>query len=146
MSVKLIVESSRSRTGKHIEKKMAFVVSKDSVKAFDESFCIETELVKPVYSKGRACVISVEVSPESYAVQLRLVRNLYGRVKGYINVYDERGTLLYKAVIRKLKVRPSLGDYRYHWVVERVIEYLKLNKVLKRYKLSSRLYRTLDHV
>ncbi|MEM1873555.1 MAG: hypothetical protein QXF57_03080 [Acidilobaceae archaeon] len=92
MPAKLLIESSRSRRGKHAERKIAFIVSKDHVRVLDESYCSQGRPMKPTYSKGRACELEVEVAPGSYAVQLRLVRNLWGRVKGCISVYDASGS------------------------------------------------------
>lgn len=130
--VKLVVESSRSRSGVHVERKYAFIVRGNEV--------IEVRggtPVKPVYSRGEARVVEVNLKPGEFAVQVRLVRGLKGRVKGYMAVYDGSGVEVYRVVVRKLKIRPSKGDRRYHWVVERVVERMGLNKYLRRYKLTT---------
>ena len=132
MEVKLVVEASRSRRGLHVERRLAFIVSRGEL--------IEVrgggEPVKPTYSRGEARLYRVNLKPGELAVQVRLVRGLKGRVKGYIAVYDSSGAEVYRAVVRKLKVRPSRGDRGYHWVVERVVEKLGLAKYLKKYKLG----------
>jgi len=134
LEVKLVVEASRSRSGVHVERKLAFIVSRGEL--------IEVrgggELVKPTYSRGEARLYKVNLNPGELAVQIRFVRGLKGRVRGYMVVYDSRGVEVYRVVVRKRKIRPSRGDRSYHWVVERVVERLGLNKYLRKYKLEER--------
>jgi len=61
-----------------------------------------------------------------YLVYVYLVKNLRGHVKGFIEVYSPDAQLLYRAVYRKLKLRYSYGDPRYAWIVEKVVDYLRL--------------------
>jgi hypothetical protein len=96
------------------------------------------EPIKTTYSRGEAWLYNVNLKPGELAVQVRLVRGLRGRVRGYIAVYDSSGVEVYRVVIRKLKIRPSRGDIGYHWVVERVVEKLGLHKYLKRYKFEEK--------
>ncbi len=67
-----------------------------------------SKAIKPVYVKGEAFEHEVEVPKDYFAVQLKFVRCLRGRVKGEILVFDSNGRLLCRAVYRKLKVR-ALG-------------------------------------
>ncbi len=132
MEVKLLVEASKSRSGIHVERKLAFIVRGGELielRGGGEPF-------KPTYSRGEARLYRVNLKPGELAVQVRLVRGLKGRVTGYIAVYDSSGVEVYRAVVRKLKVRPSRGDRGYHWVVERVVEKLSLSRYLKKYKLG----------
>jgi len=132
--VKLVIEASRSQSGVHVERKLAFIVSGGGL--------IEVrgggEPIKTTYSRGEAWLYNVNLKPGELAVQVRLVRGLRGRVRGYIAVYDSSGVEVYRVVIRKLKIRPSRGDRGYHWVVERVVEKLGLHKYLKRYKFEEK--------
>ena len=122
--VQLRVEKSKSRTGKHAVRDLALIVSSDG--SVREARPRARYPVKPVYSRGEAYLLHVNVGPGEYAVQVHLVRNLRGHVKGYIEVYGEDGSLLYRAVYRKLKLRYSKGDDRYAWVVEAVAKHLNL--------------------
>lgn len=132
MEVRLVVEASKSRSGLHAERKLAFIVRGGELVEVRGG-----EPVKPVYSRGEARVARVNLRPGELAVQVRLVRNPRGRVKGYIAVFDYRGVEVYRVVVRKRKVRPSRGDTQYHWVVERVVEKLGLSRYLRKYKLES---------
>lgn len=131
--VRLTIEASKSRSGLHAERRLAFIV-RGGVEL--EEVKGEGVKVDPVYSRGDARSIEVNLSPGDYAVQVRLVRGLRGRVKGYIIVLDSSGNVVYKSVLRKRKVRPSTGDKSYHFIVEKVVEALKLHKYLRSYKLK----------
>ncbi|MDM7275403.1 MAG: hypothetical protein P3X22_004695 [Thermoprotei archaeon] len=131
--VRLTIEASKSRSGLHAERRLAFIV-RGGVEL--EEVKGEGVKVDPVYSRGDARSIEVNLSPGDYAVQVRLARGLRGRVKGYIIVLDSSGNVVYKSVLRKRKVRPSTGDKSYHFIVEKVVEALKLHKYLRSYKLK----------
>lgn len=131
--VRLTIEASKSRSGLHVERKLAFVARGG---AELEEVKGEGVKVKPVYSRGDARSIEVNLSPGDYAVHVRLVRGLRGRVKGHIAVLDSSGNVVYKGVLRKRKFRPSAGDKKYHFIAEKVIEALKLHKYLRSYKLK----------
>lgn len=132
LSVILVEELSKSRSGKHAVRKLAFIVSKDGgVRKVD---CSNGEEGVKTYAKGWSRVCNVELKENEYAVQIHLVRNLYGHVKGYIEVYDHNGNMVFRAVYRKLKIRRSHGHLRYAWIVKRVAEGLKLP--VKRYNLG----------
>ena len=122
--VKFIVERSKSRRGGHAERKIALIVSPSGV--VEEPKPRRRRSVAPVYSRGSAEEWEVDVPEGYYAVQVRLVRNTRGHVKGYIEVYDSEGRLVYRAVYRRLKLRYSKGDPTHAWVVEKVAQYLKL--------------------
>lgn len=141
MPLKLLIEASKSRRGSHSERKLALIVSKDNVIVVDKSKALSYREIKPTYSRGKAFEVLIDIPPGAYAVQLRLVKNLYGHVKGYIEVYDNQGSRVYRASIKRLKIRPSMGDPRYHWVVERVVESLGLDRDLKRYRLPTKIYK-----
>lgn len=101
--IKLYVERSKSSSGKHVFRSLYVVI---------DGNCRRLEVtpkglrsVKPVYVDGEAFEHYVEVPKSYFAVQLRFVRGLRGRVKGEVLVFNSDGTLLCRAVYRKLKVR-----------------------------------------
>ncbi len=121
--MELVEERSFSRSGKHAMRRLVLVVSKDGVRE-PEARRVRT---KPLYARGEAYLLrDVSVGEGEYLVQASFVRNLRGHVKGTIEVYTGDGALVYRAVYRKLKIRRSMGDPKYAWVVQRVVEHLKL--------------------
>ncbi len=121
--MELVEERSFSRSGKHAVRRLVLVVSKEGVRE-PEAKRIR---VKPLYVKGEAYLLKdVRVGEGEYLVQASFVRNLRGHVKGTMEVYTGDGALVYRAVYRKLKVRRSMGDPKYAWVVKKVVEHLKL--------------------
>jgi hypothetical protein len=122
--VQLRVEKSKSRTGKHAVRDIALLVYQDG--RVEEVKVKSKYPVKPVYSRGEAYLVHVEAKPGVYPVQVHLVRNLWGHVKGYIEVYGPDGVAIYRAVYRKLKLRYSRGDDRFAWIVELVAKHLNL--------------------
>ncbi len=118
------VEKSKSRSGKHAIRDIVLLVSnKGEIK---EPRPRLQQATKPVYSRGEAYHVYIDVPEGWYLVQVHLVRNLRGHVKGYIEVYSDTGERLFRAVYRKLKLRYSDGDPQYAWIVQRVADYLKL--------------------
>ena len=132
MKLTLIEELSKSRSGRHAIRKLILVVSKH--KGVRKAECIETEDADKVYSRGWARKCTIELSEDEYAVQVFLVKNLYGHVKGVIEVYRNDGTMVFRAVYRRLKLRRSMGDPKYAWIVRTVADYLRLP--VKRYNLG----------
>ncbi|MEM0497264.1 MAG: hypothetical protein QXR22_03595 [Acidilobaceae archaeon] len=132
MPIKLVIEASKSRSGLHAERKIAFIVGEkgEIVEARGSG-----EPVKPVYSIGEAKMITVNITPKQLAVQVRLVKGLRDRVKGYIAIYDYMGREVYRVVIRKRKLKPSRGDRRYHKIIESIVEKITLAKYLRKYKI-----------
>ena len=132
MKLKLIEELSKSRSGRHAVRRLILIVSRH--KDVRSAKCSKTRLVKSVYSRGWAQECVVELGEDEYAVQVYLVKNLYGHVKGVIEVYRSDGTMVFRAVYRRLKLRRSMGDPKYAWIVKLVADYLKLP--VKRYNLG----------
>lgn len=121
--MELVEERSFSRSGKHAVRRLVLVVSKEGVHE-PEARRVRT---KPLYARGEAYLLrDVRIGGGEYLVQASFVRNLRGQVRGVIEVYTGDGALVYRAVYRKLKIRRSMGDPRYAWVVQRVAEHLKL--------------------
>lgn len=132
MKIKLVEELSKSRTGKHAVRRLILIVSKH--KGVRKAECSDVKNSNKVYSRGWARECYVELGEDEYAVQVFLVKNLYGRVKGVLEVYRNDGTMVFRAVYRRLKLRRSIGDPRYAWIIKVVADYLKLP--VKRYNLG----------
>jgi len=123
MVVKLVEELSKSKTGKHAIRRMAFIVKEDCEIMRPKGRIIP---IKPLYRIGEAKEIYAEVPPNAYAVQLVMIKCLRARVKGYIDVYSAEGKLLLRVNYRRFKLRKSIGDAKYAWVVEKIVKHLKI--------------------
>ncbi len=129
----VVAELTKSRTGKHASRKMAFIVN-------DEGEIRELSVGKPceeckTYSKGEARKLTVPgIGRNEYLVTVRLVKNLRNHISGEIIVYDARMEPVYRAVYRKLKIRKTHGDPRYSWIPRLIADKLKL--YVKRYNLD----------
>jgi len=125
----LVDEESRSRSGRHVCRKLALVLLRDNglkpVSRLGDRV-VDREAVRPTYSRGRAIRYRVKLSHGDYAIQLSLVRNLWGRVKGWITVYNYRGELVYRARYCDGELRRSLGNPLYAWIVRLVVEELRI--------------------
>jgi len=117
-------EQSKSRKGIHMKRCIALVFDSNGNMLKPRVRLRET--VKPTYSKGHAYLLHVEVPDNAYAVQACFTRNWRGMVKGFIEVYDSSGALLFRAVYRKLKLRYSKGDPAYAWLARLAASVLKL--------------------
>ncbi len=118
-------EMSKSRTGKHAVRDIVLVASLDEHRV-EKPKVRRREKAKPVYAKGEAHQVLVTLRDNQVAVQVHLVKNLRGYVKGYIEVYDKNGVKVFRATYRKLKLRYSCGDPSYSWVVEEVAKTIGL--------------------
>ncbi|MCS7107144.1 MAG: hypothetical protein NZ902_03460 [Acidilobaceae archaeon] len=132
MPVRLVQEASQSRSGKHVERKLALVLGRDG-KLREAGGQVRG--LKPLYAKGEAKEILVDLKEGELGVQVRLVRGLKGRVKGFIALYDREGREVYRASLRRRKLRPGRGSTEYHSLVEQVVESLGIAKHLRKYKL-----------
>ena len=137
MPVELYVEDSRSRSGLHRARMLAFIVSREgSVTPVHKHPRARLESKsRGLYSRGSRLVYKVGLSSSEVAVQVGLVRNQRGHVKGYISVINSRGEV-YRVVLRRLKARMSSGDPSYSWAVEAVMRHLGLDRVLRRVNLG----------
>ncbi|MCC6022297.1 MAG: hypothetical protein QXH99_01380 [Sulfolobales archaeon] len=101
--LKLRVEKSQSRSGKHAFR--SFYIVMDSKCNKVEVKPKSMKVIKPLYMKGEAYEHEVLIPEGYFAIELRFVKCLRGRVKGEIIVYDSKGGTLCRAVYRKLKIR-----------------------------------------
>ncbi|MEB3860541.1 MAG: hypothetical protein LRS43_04955 [Desulfurococcales archaeon] len=127
--VRLVEESTKSRRGLHVERKIALVI--DTSGSVKRPPTVVGEAPK-TYSLGEARYLEADLGEGEYAVQVRLVRGLGGHVKGHIIVIDGSGRQVFKAVYRKGKLRRSFGDLRYARIVETAVYSIGLHKYVRR--------------
>ncbi len=119
----LIEEESRSRSGKHICRRIVLIVTKGGTIVSltkDPARVVGKREVKPTYVLGKAFEVAVRTDPRDYVVQISLVRNFLKRVKGYISVFAGTGQIVYRAKYIDGELRRSLGKPMYAWVVRLV--------------------------
>lgn len=126
---RLYDEDSRSRSGRHLSKKRAYILLRDNglkpvSKLADR--IVKMEEAKPIYSRGKAVCYYVRLGHGDYAIQVWLVRNLWGRVKGFIEAYNYRGELVYRAKYYDGELRRSTGNPVYAWIIRLVAQLLKI--------------------
>ncbi|MEB3789768.1 MAG: hypothetical protein GSR72_07760 [Desulfurococcales archaeon] len=133
--MRLIIEASKSRTGKHASRKLAVVYYKNRKEVITKPTGPRTkqEHTRTVYARGQSFITELEDPDIEYIVYVELIRNLRGHVKGYLYVYDREGRLLYEAVLRKRKIRRVSGNKQYSWLVEDAIKSIGLEGYVRRY-------------
>jgi hypothetical protein len=121
MVVELLLDNSKSVTGKHVLRTL--IVNVSSGPAIDsrvDSF--QSHPCKPLYKKGECRVVKL---PNGKYVYVRLLRNLRGHVSGEFWVIVN-GEVKLKLKYRKLKLKRVEGDPS-HWDL--------VNKVISSYKI-----------
>ena len=129
----LLIESTRSRRGKHLARSVAVILKSDgrlvTVKPQERS--------RGTYSKGEAAYAQIDLEKGDVVVWIKLVRNFMGRVKGVIVVYDDKGREVLRLVYKRFKIRRSRGDPSYWVYVERVLKALKLYDRVRKVNLNT---------
>ncbi len=133
--MRLIIEASKSRTGKHASRKLAVVYYKNRKEVVTKPTGTGSrqEQGQTVYARGQSAIVELDAPDIEYIVYVELVRNLRGHVKGRLQIYDRDGRLLYEAVLRKRKIRRVSGDKQYSWLVEDAIKSIGLEGYVRRY-------------
>ncbi len=133
--MRLIIEASKSRTGKHASRKLAVVYYKNRKEVVTKltSTTTKQEHIRTVYARGQSVIIELDNPDIEYIVYVELIRNIRGHVKGHLQVYDRNGRLLYEAVLRKRKIRRVSGGKQYSWLVEDAIKSIGLEGYVRRY-------------
>ncbi len=126
--MEFLVEASKSRKGLHAARRLVIVYS-----AGEGRKIITTggRRAKPTYSRGHAFMAPVEARPGDVVVYASLVRGPRDRVKGFLEVYKD-GSMVFRAVLKRKKVRASKGDSLYAVYVERALEDLGLKDYVRR--------------
>lgn len=120
------IESSTSRTGKHVVYSNLYVYSKEKGLSQFSKFVVEESQNKPTYVKGWAKSVKIAIDPGHFVIYSRFVKNFAKDVKGYINVYNHRGELIYRAKYINGVIRRSIGDPIYAWLVRVFVEVAKV--------------------
>jgi len=102
-AVKVREENTRSRSGKHKRRCLFYVIDKSCSEVAPE--ILGKEPVKGLYVEGEARIVRVRVPPEAFIVSLDFRVNNRGMIRGDIVIYDSQGSVVARAVYRKLKVR-----------------------------------------
>ncbi|MCI4397008.1 MAG: hypothetical protein JHC28_05560 [Thermoprotei archaeon] len=124
MELKLKKERSKSVSGKHAYFENAFYVSKEKVTEVEP---LKKTNVSPLYKNGEAFIIQPKMQPKAEViVRVSLVRNLRGKVKGYIEVFDAEGQIVLRTKYSKLKIRRCYGNTEYAWAIKSVASFLNL--------------------
>ncbi len=125
----LVDEESRSKSGRHVCRRIPLILTKEHrlvpVNRVGDRIADQRE-AKTTYSKGRAVEYKVRLLHGEFAIQVSLVKNLWGQVKGWITVYNCRGEIVYRARYVEGELRRSIGNPIYAWIVRLVSGKLKI--------------------
>ncbi len=132
--LRFTVEASKSRTGHHAERRLVLVFRG---KSGIEAVASGDPGGSKTYSRGRSWTASIELGVGDVVVYVRLNRRGKAFITGWFEVYDHNGRMVFKAVLRRRKVRASMGDPSYARYVEDAIEYLGLGRYVRRYNWAT---------
>lgn len=124
----LVVEESRSRSGRHRRRCIVLALLRDNgLRTVDKAGMVAREEPgRPIYSRGWARRLTVAPGHGDYVIQVCFTRNPRGRVKGYITVYNYHGHMVYRAKYVDGELRRSMGDPIYAWIPRLVAEQLRI--------------------
>jgi hypothetical protein len=122
----LIVEKSRSRSGKHLLSSTLLIYKKSQGLIPYVKSLVSEEKVKPTYAKGEAKLVKVKVEHGDFIIHSLFIRNFKNRVKGYISIFNHRGELVYRAKYNNGLVMKSKGNPVYAWLVRLFLNTLKI--------------------
>lgn len=117
--MEVLLENSKSKSGKHMLRSLIFKVINGDISQVD----LPGKKVTPTYKIGEARVVNIPSN--GIYVYIYLLRNLKGRVTGKVIVFDSgRPVLVMK--YRKLKLKLIDGEEKYSIHVKKVFEKLKI--------------------
>lgn len=122
----LRVENSRSRSGKHVLYSGVFVYRKDHGLLPYTKYTYTETGIKPIYAKGEAKDVSIKTIHGDFIVYFSFVKNYKNTVKGYIQVFNHRGELVYRAKYRNGYLVKSRGDPIYAWLIRLFVDITKI--------------------
>ncbi len=123
--VKIRVENSRSRSGKHAFRAIAVIVNDGKLELVDVDRVPGT-LVKPRYVKGVAKIANLKLPKDSYVVLLELVKNPRNKVKGVVRVLDSDGNEKLRLKYINGVVRRSRGASELGSIALKALEFLRI--------------------
>ncbi|MEM4489855.1 MAG: hypothetical protein QXD50_02230 [Desulfurococcaceae archaeon] len=122
----LLVEKSRSRSGKHILNSTVFIYKKSQGLVPYSKFVASEEKIKPMYARGEAKLVKVRVEHGDFIIHSLFIRNFKGVVKGYISIINHRGELVYRAKYNNGFVAKSRGNPVYAWLTRLFLNTMKI--------------------
>lgn len=125
-SIVFRVEQSRSRSKKHILFSTLYIYKKGAGLIPFKKFPHTREVIRPIYSRGEAEIVSVDVDPGDFLIYVWLVKNFKGKVKGYIAIHNHRGELLYKVKYNDGYVTRSKGSPVFAWLIRFFLQATKI--------------------
>ena len=123
--MRIRIENSRSRSGKHAYRALALVVSKEGSE-IREPTALRVEEAKPFYAEGSSHYVYTDLKSNEWLTYVVLVKNLRNEVKGYIEVYASDGQKVFRVKYVNGKIRCVFGSRRYWSIVEKVLMYLRV--------------------
>lgn len=135
MGTRVRAERSTSRSGLHTRVSTYFSIRSDCSRSTVE--VLDKVPARPTYVKGEAYEVHVETKPDSFLVVLDMRRNPGRKVRGDIAVYNPNGTVAFRALYRKLKVRLVecyIDQKLAYSIIKCIVDLIKLP--VKRYGIS----------
>jgi len=123
-----LIENSRSRTSKHVSSSILLVYKKGKglVKPSGDIIAEEKQGI-PTYVEGKAKLVKIRLEHGDFAIYGWFVKNYLNRVKGYVNVLNHKGMLVFKARYNNGVLTRVIGDPVYAWLVRIFAEAVRLN-------------------
>ncbi len=127
--IEAVEEKSRSRTGKHVARRLVYIYSRDKgliPLSKEPDRITRREDAEPTYKEGEAEKYLVKLEHGEFLIQARFVKNFLGKVVGEISVYNYKGELVYRAKYRDGELRRSIGNPVYAWIIRLFVEKLRI--------------------
>ncbi|MCE4624449.1 MAG: hypothetical protein F7C35_01105 [Desulfurococcales archaeon] len=134
--MRIPVEFSKSRSGKHASRKIAVAILEDGRGLILSKPVEEGDQSIKVYARGYAGFAATPPNTK-YIVWFDLVRNLRGHIKGRVVVYNAKGEPLLELVLRRRKLRRVRGDPGLAPIVEKALKTIKLYDYIRRINLNT---------
>ncbi len=115
----ILVENSKSRSGKHAIRTLIFKIEKDIISQVD----LPGKKVSPTYVVGDAKIVNLP--NKGTFVYVHLLKNIQDRVVGKVMVYED-GRVALVMKYRKLKLKMVEGEGRYVEYVKKIFDKLKI--------------------
>lgn len=125
-SLVLRVEKSRSRSNKHIYTSSVFVLKKAIGLVPYVKCTLSEEKIKPIYAVGEAKLVKVKADHGDFVIHVYFVKNYMNRIKGFVDIYNHKGELLYRAKYINGFLVKSRGNPIYAWLVRLLFDSLKI--------------------
>ncbi|MCE4628108.1 MAG: hypothetical protein F7C34_03045 [Desulfurococcales archaeon] len=133
--VRLPVELTRSRTGRHAARQIVVIVEgRGRSRVLGRPETLDRGVA--TYTRGQAGYVLLK-GFEGYAVHFRLVRGPGGRISGEIRVYSPDGREFLSMVLRRRKLRRRCGDPGLAWVVEEALRAIGLDSHVRRMNVET---------